>query len=210
VQRFHDAIPREHCRSAFLGHRQQRFDGTPSDGPNWCIGGLLSAFSQCGQAGRRAKAPLYVGESGFLIVKMSVGRTDLGHGLALMIHQTIPIAQTAKILGHDQAVSSCNDHCRGNPFRPPLPFGPRSGDGRPGRGVERGCNTTSCRRRAGSGTAHARLPVPRRARSNLLARDGSSGGRDRKCGHSGECPRVHDLPPDRGKRHSASIARIPL
>jgi hypothetical protein len=26
---------------------------------------------------RRAKAPLYVGESGFLIVKMSVGRIDL-------------------------------------------------------------------------------------------------------------------------------------
>jgi hypothetical protein len=34
VQRFPCADPSEHGRSAFLGHRQQRFDGTPSDGPN--------------------------------------------------------------------------------------------------------------------------------------------------------------------------------
>jgi hypothetical protein len=63
-----------------------------SDGPE-----LVAAFSQCGTSGSVGqKLRLYVGESGFLIVKMSVGRTDLGHGLALMIHQTIPIVQNGK------------------------------------------------------------------------------------------------------------------
>jgi hypothetical protein len=41
------------------------------------IGGRYRRSRNADKRVRRAIAPLYVGESGFLIVKMSVGRTDL-------------------------------------------------------------------------------------------------------------------------------------
>src|SRR4029077_864444 len=57
----------------------------------------------------------------------------------------------------------------------PPPAAAEPATGGPRGAVGLACTTPPGGRRAGGGTAHARLPVPRRARSNFLARDGSSG-----------------------------------
>ena len=144
--------------------------------------------------------PSRSGKASFLIVS---ARTDrFGHGLALMIHADYPNSpkrqrysgmikpsQVATIIAG--AILSACLFLLG---LDPATAGPVA--------ASSVAATPSSAAAEPAALPHMRAYLFRRARSNLLARDGSSGGRDRKCGDPGKCVRVHDLPPDRGKRHS--------